>query len=132
MSSTEDLVPGFDGDKVPMAREKPEESIDWVVDTYRKHQLKIVSKWLDDSLIRGKKSRSVISQVLLDVNPILHRQGLLEQVFPAPRKINEDLLELNLLKVMLDAESGLGKTTFLKYYLEKLLERALHLPRSPY
>ncbi len=115
MSGAEELVPGFDGEKVPLAPERPEESIEWVVDTYRKHQLKRVSRWLNETLPKGK--RTLIPQVLLDVNPVMHRQSLLEQVFPAPRIINEDLLDVNLLKIMLDAESGMGKTTFLKMLL---------------
>ena len=124
MSSAEELVPGFDGEKVPLAPERPEESIEWVVDTYRKHQLKRVSRWLNETLPKGK--RTLIPQVLLDVNPVMHRQSLLEQVFPAPRIINEDLLDVNLLKIMLDAESGMGKTTFLKCYLETLLKKPAH------
>ena len=124
MSGAEELVPGFDGEKVPLAPERPEESIEWVVDTYRKHQLKRVSRWLNETLPKGK--RTLIPQVLLDVNPVMHRQSLLEQVFPAPRIINEDLLDVNLLKIMLDAESGMGKTTFLKCYLETLLQKPAH------
>ena len=124
MSGAEELVPGFDGEKVPLAPERPEESIEWVVDTYRKHQLKRVSRWLNETLPKGK--RTLIPQVLLDVNPVMHRQSLLEQVFPAPRIINEDLLDVNLLKIMLDAESGMGKTTFLKCYLETLLKKPAH------
>ncbi len=124
MSGAEELLPGFDGEKVPLAPERPEESIEWVVDTYRKHQLKRVSRWLNETLPKGK--RTLIPQVLLDVNPVMHRQSLLEQVFPAPRIINEDLLDVNLLKIMLDAESGMGKTTFLKCYLETLLKKPAH------
>ena len=124
MSGAEELVPGFDGEKVPLAPERPEESIEWVVDTYRKHQLKRVSRWLNETLPKGK--RTLIPQVLLDVNPVMHRQSLLEQVFPAPRIINEDLLDVNLLKIMLDAELGMGKTTFLKCYLETLLKKPAH------
>ena len=124
MSGAEELVPGFDGETVPLAPERPEESIEWVVDTYRKHQLKRVSRWLNETLPKGK--RTLIPQVLLDVNPVMHRQSLLEQVFPAPRIINEDLLDVNLLKIMLDAESGMGKTTFLKCYLETLLKKPAH------
>ena len=124
MSGTEELVPGFDGESVPLVPERPEESIEWVIDTYRKHQLKRVSCWLDETLPKGK--RKLIPVVLLDVNPVMHRQSLLERVFPAPRIINEDLLDVNLLKIMLDAGSGMGKTTFLKCYLETLLEKPAH------
>jgi hypothetical protein len=126
MSAAEELVPGFDGDKVPVASERPEESIEWVIDTYRKHQLKRVSHWLNETLPKGKRSKTLIPQVLLDTNPVMHRQSLLEQVFPAPRKVNEDLLEVNRLKLMLDAESGMGKTTFLKCYQEAQLQKSAH------
>jgi hypothetical protein len=126
MSEAEELVPGFDGDEVPVARERPEESIEWVVEIYRKHQLKRVSLWLDEALGKGRRSKTLIPLVLLDVNPIMHRQSLLEQVFPAPRIISEDLLEVNRLKIMLDADSGMGKTTFLKHYLETLLQKPAH------
>jgi formylglycine-generating enzyme required for sulfatase activity len=126
MSGAEELVPGFEGEKVPLAPERPEESIEWVVETYRKHQLKKVSLWLDEALGKGKRSKTHIPWVLLDVNPVMHRQSLLEQVFPAPRKINEDLLDLDRLKVMLDAEPGMGKTTFLKSYQEALLQKSTH------
>ncbi len=122
MNGEEELVSGFDGGKIPLAPERPEESIEWVVDTYRKHQLKKVSRWLDETLPKGKRSKTLIPLVLLDVNPIMHRQSLLEQVFPAPRIISEDLLDVNRLKIMLDAASGMGKTTFLKCYLETLLQ----------
>lgn len=126
MSGEEELVPGFDGESVPLAPERPEESIEWVVETYRKHQLKRVTLWLDEALGKRKRSKSLIPVVLLDVNPIMHRQSLLEQVFPAPRSISEDLLELDRLKIMLDAGSGMGKTTFLKYYQETLLQKSAH------
>ena len=124
MSDTEELVPGFDGESVPLVPERLEESIEWVIDTYRKHQLKRVSCWLAETLPKGK--RSLMPVVLLDINPVMHRQSLLERVFPAPRIINEDLLDVNLLKIMLDAGSGMGKTTFLKCYLETLLEKPAH------
>ncbi|HIK57988.1 MAG TPA: hypothetical protein EYF96_02725, partial [Nitrospinaceae bacterium] len=106
MSDAEELIPGFDGESVPLAPERPEESIEWVVETYRKHQLKRVSHYLDDSLGKGRRAKTLIPVVLLDVNPVMHRQSLLEQVFPAPRNINEDLLELDRLKIMLDAGTG--------------------------
>jgi formylglycine-generating enzyme required for sulfatase activity len=126
MSGAEELVPGFEGEKVPLASERPEESIEWVIETYRKHQLKNVSLWLDEALGKGKRSKTHIPWILLDVNPVMHRQSLLEQVFPAPRKINEDLLDLDRLKIMLDAEPGMGKTTFLKCYQEALLQKSAH------
>ncbi len=124
MSDAQELVPGFDGDKTPLVPERPEESIEWVVATYRKHQLKRVSDWLGETQAKGKKA--LIPLVLLDVNPVMHRQSLLEQVFPAPRIISEALLDVNRLKIMLDAESGMGKTTFLKRYQEMLLQQPAH------
>jgi hypothetical protein len=126
MSGAEELVPGFEGEQVPLAPERPEESIEWVVEIYRKHQLKKVSLWLDEALGKGKRSKTLIPLVLLDINPVMHRQSLLEQVFPAPRNINEDLLELDRLKIMLDAGQGMGKTTFLKCYQEMLLQKSAH------
>jgi hypothetical protein len=126
MSGEEELVPGFDGESVPLAPERPEESIEWVIETYRKHQLIRVTQCLDEALGKRKRSKSIIPLVLLDVNPIMHRQSLLEQVFPAPRNINEDLIELDRLKIMLDAGSGMGKTTFLKCYQETLLQKSAH------
>ena len=81
---------------------------------------------LDETLTKGKRSKTLIPVGWLDVNPVLHRQSLLEQVFPVPRIINEDLLDVYLLKIMLDAESGMGKTTFLKCYLETLLKKPAH------
>lgn len=126
MSEGQGLIPGFDGEELPLVPERPEESIEWVVEVYRKHQLKKVSHCLDEVLGKGKRSKSLIPLVLLDVNPIMHRQSLLEQVFPAPRIINEDLLEVNRLKIMLDAGSGMGKTIFLKRYLETLLQEPAH------
>lgn len=122
----ETLVPGFDGEEVPFAPGRLEESLEWVVEVYRKHQLKRVSHWLDEALVKGRRSKTLIPWVLLDVNPITHRQSLLELVFPAPRTINEDLLEVNRLKIMLDAGQGMGKTTFLKRYLETLLQDSAH------
>ncbi|MZG30121.1 MAG: SUMF1/EgtB/PvdO family nonheme iron enzyme [Nitrospinae bacterium] len=126
MSDTDGLVPGFGGEEVPLAPERLEDSIDWVVETYRKHQLKKVSNWLDEVLTKGKRNKTLIPWTLLDVNPITHRQSLLEQVFPAPRIINENLLEVNRLKIMLDAGPGMGKTIFLKRYLETLLQKPAH------
>ena len=127
MTGEEELIPGFDGEQVPLAPERPEESIEWVVETYRKHQLKMVSLWLDETLGKGKRGKALIPVTLLDVNPVMHRQSLLEQVFPAPRNINEDLLELDRLKIMLDAGPGMGKTTFLKCYQETLLQKSAHV-----
>jgi len=127
MSETNDLpVHRPAGDATPVVQPKQEESWEWVIETYRKHQLKIVSGWLDSALGEGKRSKNYILPVLLDNNPIHHRQSLQEQVFPSPRAINEDLLEVDQLKTMLMAGSGMGKTTYLKYYQETLLQREPH------
>ncbi len=127
MSETNDLpVPRPEGDELPVVQPKLEESQEWVIETYRKHQLKIVSVWLDEALGEGKRSKNSIPRMLLDTNPIHHRQSLQEQVFPSPRAIHEDLLEVNELKTLLEAGSGMGKTTYLKSYQESLLLREPH------
>lgn len=126
MDDIEGLVPLSEGEKLPVAPERLEESLEWVIETYRKHQLNKVTLWLNKNLGKGRRNKTLIPRVLLDVNPIVHRQSLLEIVFPAPRIINENLLDVNLLKFMLDAESGMGKTTFLMLYLENLLEAPTH------
>ena len=127
MSETNDLpVPSPAGDEAPVVQPKLEESQEWVIDTFRKHQFTAVSAWLDETLGEGRGRKNVIPQVLLDTNPIHHRQSLQEQVFPAPRAIHEDLLEINSLKFMLQAGSGMGKTTYLKVYQEQLLREEAH------
>jgi len=127
MSDTNDLpVPRPEGDETPVVQTKLEESQEWVIDTYRKHQLKIVSSWLDENLGENRHGKNHIPPVLLDTNPIHHRQSLQEQVFPSYRAIHEDLLEVNSLKIMLQAELGMGKTTYLKCYQEKLLLGKAH------
>lgn len=126
MDDIEGLIPLSEGDDLPVAPERPEESLEWVIETYRKHQLKLVTLWLNENLGKGRRNKTLIPRVLLDVNPITHRQSLLEVVFPAPRNINENLLDVNSLKFMLDAESGMGKTTFLMHYLEELLDGPTH------
>jgi len=126
MDDIEGLVPLSEGDKLPVSPERLEESLDWVIDTYRKHQFNKVTSWLNESLGKGRRKKNLIPRVLLDINPITHRQSLLEVVFPAPRIINESLLDINNLKFMLDAGSGMGKTTFLMNYLEGLLDSKKH------
>ncbi|MCH7623582.1 MAG: hypothetical protein IIB46_05820, partial [Nitrospinae bacterium] len=102
MSETNDLpVPRPTGDESPVVQTKLEESQEWVIDTFRKHQLKIVSGWLDENLGENRHGKNHIPPVLLDTNPIHHRQSLQEQVFPTYRAIHEDLLEINRLKFML-------------------------------
>ncbi|MEK9628813.1 MAG: SUMF1/EgtB/PvdO family nonheme iron enzyme [Nitrospinota bacterium] len=126
MDDIEGLVPSPEGENLPVAPERPEESIEWVIETYRKHQLNKVTMWLNENLGKGRRNKTLIPRVLLDTNPISHRQSLLEIVFPAPRHINEKLLDINSLKFMLDADSGMGKTTFLMRYLEELLDAPPH------
>lgn len=127
MSETNDLpVPRPSGDESPVIQTKLEESQEWVIETYRKHQLKLVSAWLDENLGEKRQGKNDITPVLLDTNPIHHRQSLQEQVFPSYRAIHEDLLEVNSLKIMLRAELGMGKTTYLKSYQEKLLLGKAH------
>ena len=127
MSETNDLpVPSPAGDESPVVQTKLEESQEWVIETYRKNQLKIVSAWLDENLGGNRTGKKYIPPVLLDTNPIHHRQSLQEQVFPSYRVIHEDLLEVNSLKIMLRAELGMGKTTYLKSYQEKLLLGQAH------
>ena len=126
MDDIEGLVPLSEGEDLPVAPERPEESLDWVIETYRKHCLNKVTAWLNENLGKGRGKKTLIPRVLLDINPIDHRQSLLEVVFPAPRRINEKLLDVNRLKFMLDADSGMGKTTFLMHYLEELLDEPFH------
>ena len=126
MDDIEGLVPSSEGESLPVAPVRPEESLEWVIETYRKHQLNKVTSWLNDNLGKGRRNKTLIPRILLDVNPIDHRQSLLEVVFPAPRHINEKLLDVNSLKFMLDADSGVGKTTFLMHYLEGLLDSPAH------
>ncbi|MBT5472335.1 MAG: SUMF1/EgtB/PvdO family nonheme iron enzyme, partial [Nitrospina sp.] len=126
MNDIEGLIPLSDGEELPVAPERPEESLEWVIETYRKHQLPQVTSWLNEDLVKGRRNKTLIPLTLLDVNPIDHRQSLLEIVFPAPRVINENLLDVNSLKIMLDAGSGMGKTTFLMHYLEELLDKPAH------
>ena len=126
MNDIEGLVPSSEGESLPVVPVRPEESLEWVIETYRKHQLNKVTSWLNDNLGKGRRNKTLIPRILLDVNPIDHRQSLLEVVFPAPRHINEKLLDVNSLKFMLDADSGVGKTTFLMHYLEGLLDSPAH------
>ena len=88
MIETNDLPVPRPEEEVPVVQPHPDESPEWVISTYRKHQLKRVSAWLDESLGKGKRGKYCITPVLLDMNPVHHRQSLQEQVFPAPRKIN--------------------------------------------
>ena len=90
MDDIEGLVPSSEGESLPVAPVRPEESLEWVIETYRKHQLNKVTSWLNDNLGKGGRNKTLIPRILLDVNPIDYRQSLLEVVFPAPRHINEN------------------------------------------
>jgi len=119
-------VPIPDDDGSALVGSKREESREWVINTYRKHQQVQTSSWLDNVLGDGSRDKSYVIPVLLDTNPIRHRQSIQEQVFPAPRIIHEDLLMTDHMKIMLEAGCGMGKTTFLKYYQEQLLQQIPH------
>jgi len=110
---------------VPEAGLRPEDSDEWVIETYRKHMLIQVTADLDHELGEGRDIDTLLEPVLLDINPAGFRQSLQEQVFPSPREIHEDLLDFKLPKVVLEAESGMGKTLFLKLYLERSLQREI-------
>jgi len=107
--------------EVPEVRVRPEESPEWVIATYRKHRRVEVTQELNAVLGEGRGDGFYIEPVLLDMNPAEHRQSLQEQVFHNPREITENLLDARTSKVMLEADSGMGKTTFLKVYQERLL-----------
>ncbi|MCZ6541822.1 MAG: hypothetical protein O6704_09255, partial [Nitrospinae bacterium] len=107
--------------EVPEVRVRPEESPEWVIATYRKHRLAEVTAELNAELGKGRGNDVYIEPVLLDMNPKEHRQSLQEQVYHNPREITENLLGVRTSKVMLEADSGMGKTTFLKVYQERLL-----------
>ena len=127
MNETNELpVPLPDDDGSALVGSKLEESREWVINTYRKHQKVKTSSWLDNVLGEGSRAKSYVLPILLDTNPIRHRQSIQEQVFPAPRIIHEDLLMTDQMKVMLEAGCGMGKTTFLKYYQEQLLQQTPH------
>jgi len=127
MNETNELpVPLPEGEESALVGARPEESREWVINTYRKHQHVFTSKWLQQVLGDGKRSKIYVPPILLDTNPIRHRQSIQEQVFPAPRIIHEDLLMTDHMKIMLEADCGMGKTIFLKYYQERLLEQRPH------
>ena len=107
---------------VPEIRVRPEESPEWVIATYRRHRLAQVTAELNGEIGESRGSNVYIEPILLDMNPAEHRQSLQEQVFHNPREVTENLLDVRTSKVMLEADSGMGKTTFLKIYLERLLQ----------
>lgn len=106
----------------PEVQIRPEGSPEWIIATYRKHRLAQVTAELNADLGEGRGPDVFIEPVLLDMNPAEHRQSLQEQVFHNPREITENLLDVRTSKVMLEGESGMGKSTFLKIYQERLLQ----------
>ena len=108
-------TPTPNDDESALVGARPEESREWIIKTYRKHQKVQTSSWLDNVLGEGPRDKKYVLPVLLDTNPIRHRQSIQEQVFPAPRIINEDLLMTDNMKILLEADCGMGKTVFLKY-----------------
>ncbi|SVB20568.1 uncharacterized protein METZ01_LOCUS173422, partial [marine metagenome] len=115
-----------DEDESSLVDARREKSREWVINTYRKHQQVQTSSWLDKVLGEGSRNNSYVLPVLLDTNPIRHRQSIQEQVFPAPRIIHEDLLMTDHMKIILEADCGMGKTIFLKFYQEQLLQQEPH------
>ena len=57
MDDIEGLVPLSDGDDLPVAPERLEESLEWVIDTYRKHQSNRVTSWLNENLGKGRRKK---------------------------------------------------------------------------
>jgi hypothetical protein len=105
-----------------VAPENPEDDVDWVISTYRKQALQAVTEELNVKLGPSRDKKTYIPQIVLDRNPINFRQSLHDLVFPIPREVNEDLLELPSGRVMLQSSSGMGKTVFIKIYQEVLLK----------
>jgi hypothetical protein len=127
MNETNELpVPLPEDDESALVGARLEESREWVISTYRKHQKVQTAQWLDMVLGKQARDKTYIPPTMLDTNPIRHRQSIQEQVFPAPRIIHEDLLMTDHMKIVLEADYGMGKTTFLKYYQERLLEQEPH------
>jgi len=122
MSESKDIPILRPEGELPEVQVRPEESPEWVIATYRKHRLAQITAELNVALGEGRGEEVYIEPVLLDMNPITHRQSLQEQVFHNPREVTENLLDVRTSKIMLEAESGMGKTTFLKVYLERLLQ----------
>ncbi len=109
--------------RAPSIPTRPEEDFDWIIATYNRHRLKELTQELDLDLGEGRGPQCYLPLVLLDTNPVHHRQSLQEQIFPHPRAIQEDLLDLGKSVLLLEAPAGMGKTTFLKVYQESRLKR---------
>ena len=134
MSESSDIPIVRPESELPEIQVRPEESPEWVIATYRKHRLVQITAELNATLGKGRGEGVYIEPILLDKNPIVHRQSLQEQVFHNPREVTENLLDVKTSKVMLEADSGMGKTTFLQIYLERLLqvEATLEYPMPVY
>ncbi|MCF8720310.1 SUMF1/EgtB/PvdO family nonheme iron enzyme [Nitrospina gracilis] len=122
MSESEDTPILHPESEAPKAIPRPEESPEWVIEVYRRQMLQEVSDELDSILGEGREADRFIEPILLDNNPVRFRQSLHEQVFPTPREITENLLDVSPTKVFLEAPSGMGKSTFLKVYQERMLK----------
>ena len=86
MSETNELpMPLPEEDESALVGARLEESREWVINTYRKHQQVLTSNWIDQMLGEGRRDKTYIPSVLLDTNPIRHRQSIQEQVFPPLR-----------------------------------------------
>ncbi len=107
-------------------QQRPDESQDWVIETYRKHRLAEASVELDAMLDGGRGRSNYIKPVLLDINPANFRQSVQDKVFPVYREVDENLLDVSKEKVMLEAGAGMGKTAFLKVYEEAMLAGEPH------
>lgn len=110
------------GGNAPTVRTRPEEDFSWIIAAYSRHRLRELTQELDKDLGENRGPQCYLPPVLLDTNPVHHRQSLQEQIFPNPRAINEDLLELGKSYLLLEAPAGMGKTTFLKVYQESRLQ----------
>ncbi len=109
--------------RVSSVRTRPEEDYSWIIAVYSRHRLRELTQELDKDLGENRGPECYLPPVLLDTNPVHHRQSLQEQIFPHPRAINEDLLDLGKPYLLLEAPAGMGKTTFLKVYQESRLQK---------
>jgi hypothetical protein len=105
MSESKDIPILRPEGELPEVQVRPEESPEWVIATYRKHRLVQVTAELNTVLGNSRGEDVYIEPVLLDMNPIVHRQSLQEQVFHNPREVTENLLDVKTSKVMLEADS---------------------------
>ncbi len=126
MSETNDLPVLRTREDSLVPQQRPDESQDWVIETYRRHRLAEASVELDMMLDGGRGRSNYIKPVLLDVNPVNFRQSVQDKVFPVYREVDENLLDVSKEKIMLEAGAGMGKTAFLKVYEEAMLTGEPH------